>query len=286
MIAAADYLSTKDRHPVYDNPRKWGEPGIWNPPTFDVAKFQKRLDKIVGTSDGKPIVRLVWAWQSREFFHTEFDGLGTPTKGEFRAKYRFMTITLPDGDEVDISVPRWILEQRYEPGQYWQTWQQSRYVQDPALGRTVDKRGDPPPDGWYGYLRTVAEHDPEEACCDRAWRDHRRRCWGYYREPSEKDLWILQKAVNMRDKDPQKVSPHEPLPEWALDDAQRLAYAEEKAVEKEGSRLNHDFWHSWVNSHGWRAFESNHKTLTHGKYKFAWPTKFKTDEKSGLSIPE
>jgi hypothetical protein len=285
MIDAADHLATKDRHPTYDNPRKWGERGIWNPPTFNVVKFQKRLNRICGTADGKPIVRLVWAWQSREFFHVEFDGLGKPTKGEWRAKYRFMTVKVGD-DEVDISIPRWILEQRYEPGQYWQTWQRSRYVYDPVLGRTIDKRGDPPIDGWYGYLRTVAEHDPNETCCERAWRGHRRRCWGYYREPSTADLQILQKAVRLRDNDPQKTSPHEPLPDWALDEAQRLAYAEAREIEEEGKRINHDFWHSWINSHGWRAFEDNYKTLKHGKYKFAWPTTFNIDDKSGLSIPD
>lgn len=285
MIASTDHLSTKDRHPVYDEHRKWGSPGIWEAPTFDADAFQRRIDKICGTSDGKPIVRLVWAWQSREFFHTEFDGLGKPTKGEYRAKYRFMTVTLPDGDEVDISVPRWILEQRYEPGQYWQTWQQSRYVFDPMLNRRVDRRGDPPADGWYGYLRTIAEHDREQTCCERSWRDHRRRCWGYYRLPVEKDLWILQKAINLRDKDPYKCSPHEPLPEWALDDAQRLAYAEEKAIAKENDQINDDFWRDWVNAHGWRAFTDNPKELAHGKYKFAWPSKFKHSE-SGLLIPK
>lgn len=286
MIAEADHLSTKDKHHVYDDPRKWGSPGIWHPPSFNVAKFQKRLNRICGTSDGKPIVRLVWAWRSREFFHTEFDGLGKPAKGEWRAKYRFMTVTLPNGDEVDISVPRWILEQRHEPGQYWQTWQRSRYVYDPILGRRVDKRGEPPPDGWYSYLRTIAEHDPHQACCDRAWRNHRRRCWGYYRKPSSKDLLILQKAVRLRDADPQKTSPHEPLPAEALDDAQRLAYAEAEAFEQDEKRINYDFWADWVSAHGWRAFELNPKTLSHGKFQFAWPTtEFQTHE-SGLLIPK
>jgi hypothetical protein len=286
MIAPADHLSTKDRHHLYDNPLRWCSPGIWEPPTFNARKFQKKLNRICGTSDGKPIVRLVWAWQSREFFHTEFDSLGKPTKGEHRAKYRFITVTLPNGDEVDISVPRWILEQRFEPGQYWESWQRTRYIYDPLIGRHVDKRGEPPADGWYGYLRTIAEHDPDNACCDRAWRDHRRRCWGYYREPGEKDLDILRRAIALRDADPYKHSPHEPLPEYALDELQRLAYAEAQEVKEENAQINHDGWASWLAQHGWRAFEDNPKTLAWGKYKFAYPSKQFKRRPSGIIVPE
>src|SRR5262245_43170426 len=287
MIKPTDHLSTKTRHPVYDHVERWASPNIWEPPTFDVVKFQERIDNVIGTADGKPIVRVIWAWQSREFFHTKFDDLGKPTRGEHRAKYRFMTVKLPNDEDVDISVPRWILEQRYEPGQYYQSWQQSRYIRNPETGRLEDKRGEPPADGWYGYLRTVAEHDPDEACCDRAWRDHRRRCWGYYREPGQKDLDILQKAVYLRDHDPQKYSPHEPLPEEALDELQRLAYAtEEEPLNKEHSRIQRDGWHSWLNSHGWRAFTQSHKRLKHGHYQPAFPVNQFTETDTGLLIPK
>src|SRR5262245_19215474 len=112
VIASADHLSTKDKHHLYDDPRKFGSPGIREPPLFNVRKFQKKLNRICGvTAHGKPVVELKWAWECREFFHTEFDGLGKPTKGEWRAKYRSMTLTLPSGEEIDISVPRWMLQQ-------------------------------------------------------------------------------------------------------------------------------------------------------------------------------
>lgn len=286
MIAQADHLSTRDRHHIYDDPRKFATPGIWEPPTFNVRKFQKKLNKICGTSDGKPVVLLRWAWECREFFHTEFDGLGKPTKGEWRAKFRFMTVTLADGTEVDISVPRWILLQRFEPGQYWESWQRTRYIYDPLIGRHVDKRGEPPPDGWYGYLRTIAEHDPANACCDRAWKYHRRRCWGYYREPEEKDLDILRKAIALRDADPYKHLPHEPLPDYALDELQRLAYAEAREVEEENARIVEDGWRDWVNAHGWRAFTDNPKELAFGKWKFAWPTRTFKKSQGGLLVPD
>ena len=88
MIAKAEHLH-RERHVVFDEPERWASPGIWKPPYFDVAGYQKKLDKIVGTSDGKPIVRLKWSWDCREFFFTDWDACGMPTESAMRQKYRF-----------------------------------------------------------------------------------------------------------------------------------------------------------------------------------------------------
>jgi hypothetical protein len=274
IVAPADHL-IREKHPTYDNPQKWGSPGIWQVPAFDVAAFQKRIDAIVGTSDGKPIVRLVWAWDSKKIVASKWNEFGQALEFERRANYRFITVTLDSGDEVDISVPRWILEQRLEPGQYHDSWEASRYVFDPASNVKRDIKGPPPGDGWYIYLRTIAEHEEDESCCERAWNSVRRRCWGYYRLPAEKDLHVLKKAIALRDADPRRVNPHEPLPDGVITEAERLAYAQEQKAEEKRIEVIHDGLGDWMRTHGWKAFESDPSVLKHGKYRPAFPLQVK-----------
>lgn len=238
----------QQRHPLYDDPRNWGSPGIWHAPTFNAAKFQKRLNRIVGTSDGKPIVRLVWAWdhRTRDFYFCDWDSFGRGTKAEFRYKYRFTTLNLGDGDTMDIPPPRWILEQRYEPGQYAPSWEAGRWMTktlgwDKKLKADIKKRFElrpqAPPDGWYGFLRCISDHDADELCCTRA-RQRGGTCWGYYREPSRLDLDLVQDAVRRRNADPYKWSPHEPLPPEALLELDRGAFEEAAQIDKQTASRN------------------------------------------------
>ncbi len=293
-IAAADHLSTRERHPVLDDPLKWATPGIWEPPAFNARKFQKRIDRIVGTADGQPIVRLVWAWDKRcrDFRFTKWDSFGRGLEGEFSYRYRAATVPLNDVDTVDICPPRWILEQRYEPGQYAAEWERSRWasrcVGKDGSGNPIEQRCElkgPPPFEWYGFLMAVSEHDPGRTCCARRWRDYRVNCWGYYREPSQSDLDLLAEAVARRNADPYKYSPHEPLPAEALDEIQRAAFIEEDIIEQDKKVQIHDLWSDWVGTHGWRINEPRHaKSLTHGRYHFMPQRRFSVTP-SGLLIP-
>lgn len=278
-------------HPVFDNPAKWGSAGIWHPPSFNIKKFQKKLDRICGTSNGKPIVRLTWAWdaQTKDFYYTHWDAFGRGIKAEYRYKYRFMTIPLGDGDSMDIPPPRWILEQRYEPGQYGPVWEQSRWqtrnINDET--RRFELRPAAPPDGWYGMLITIAEHEPDGSCCVRSIRERGAACWGLYREPAEKDLEMIAAAVRRRDADPQKWSPHEPLPMEAIAEIERSAFEEAEAADRNDRRQLDDVWHDFVYTHGWRAFEDRHasKRLQHGRYHFVNGLGEMKETESGLLIP-
>ena len=274
MIAAADHL-LKDKHPVFDNPRKWGEPGIWEAPHFDRAGYQKKINDICGVNvHGQPVVRLVWGWESRYPIHTEWDATGRPVKSAWRQRYRFMTVTV-DEDEVDISVPRWILEQRVEPELLAASWEASRWVFDPDLGRRKDLRGELPKGGEYYYLRTISAHDDEESCCDRAWRDHRRRCWGYYRLPEDRDLELLREAVRLRDADPMRRTARESLTQEELEEIDRLAYATDATIERKQSKIITEGLGDWLRCHGWRAFTDDPSVLKHGKWRSAFPLKIK-----------
>lgn len=274
---------------TYNDPTKWASPGIWERPAFNLAKYQKRLDKVCGTSDGKPIVRLRWAWDkdTRDFYYTKWDALGRGIEGEHRYKYRAATLPLGNGDTVDIPPPRWILEQRYEPGQYWASWQASRYVDD-TDGVRKDMRGEPPADGWYGFLWCVADHDESGECCNRVWDTRRATCWGRYKEPDEHELNLLRRAIQRRDADPYKYSPHEPLPAEAFAEINRAAFEQEAAEDRERQRHLDDVWHDFVHAHGWRAFEDskNYKKLSHGRYHFMPGVGRMTETASGLLVPE
>ncbi len=310
MSAENSHFSTGDRWAVYNNPLRWGDAGIWNPPAFNVRKFQKRIDRILGTADGKPIVRVVWAWQVRRW-----------EAGEMRQAYRFYTARLPNGDTCDLSPPRWILEERFEPGQYMASWIANRYVRRQTgvreigtqlrttdeFGRpiekpveepvfepvyeVVDSLGDPPLEGFYGYLLTVADHDPDYGCCRRAWKAWKEgkrgilRCWGYYRPPGDRELQILQQAKAARDANPYKQSPHEPLTTSTL---REIAGIERSWNEREAMRRRQeadDLWRDNLNIWGHRLFTDDPGVLANGKYHFLTGAPF-TETESGLMVPE
>ncbi len=251
-----------ERHPVYDNPAKWGTFGIWERPVFDADAFQKKLDAIAGTSiTGHPIARLSWAWDRhcREFNFTKWDFAGNGVEGEWEYKYRVARVPIGNGDTTDICAPRWIIEQRYEPEQYALSWERSRWAEKDVGKRHKCGKSDEelqtedcdcenvraraelkppaPAEGWYQLLWTVAEHEPQKACCARLYAENRRNCWGLYRLPGEKDLRRLQRAISLRDADAHKVDPFAPMSDAALAEVHRAAFAEseeeKEAQEKE-----------------------------------------------------
>lgn len=112
----------------YNTRSKWASAGIWKRPEFDVDKYQKALNRITGVSpSGAPVVRLTWAWDARKWENTEWDGFGVATNGEWRQRYRALSIDIGEGDYVDIAPPRWMLEQLHEPAQLAQSWELTRY---------------------------------------------------------------------------------------------------------------------------------------------------------------
>src|ERR1051325_10734596 len=115
-------------HEAYDDQSRWAEAGIYKPPLFDAKGCQKKIDKIVGVSpSGHSIVQLVWAWEARKWENTAWDEFGNATAGEWRQKYRALTVEIGNDDYVDIAPPRWLLEERFEPEAIAQSWELTRY---------------------------------------------------------------------------------------------------------------------------------------------------------------
>lgn len=112
----------------YNKPELWASAGIFKAPEFDVTGYQKKINRIVGVSpSGAPIVQLVWAWDARKWENLEWDSFGNAKSGEWRQKYRALSVDIGNNDYVDISPPRWILEERFEPEALAISWEATRY---------------------------------------------------------------------------------------------------------------------------------------------------------------
>ena len=248
-------------HDVYDNQARWADAGIFKPPLFDAPSFQRRLDKIVGLSPtGLPIVRFSWAWDCRKWENTDWDDFGNATAGEWRQRYRALTVELGNGDYVDIAPPRWVLEERYEPAQIAASWELTRYRRvvtetppiicrychalkwisvDQSEGHLLtcrfcgeftelntvqqDTWGEVPREGWYNllpHIGIIADH--ANGCCKRAAEEQGEICYGSYREPDGRELKRLRKAIAARNKEA-ATNPHvsPELDEVALQQAKR-----------------------------------------------------------------
>lgn len=231
---------------AYNDKSRWAAAGIWKTPLFDVASFQRKIDQIVGRSpSGHSIVRLSWAWDCRKWENTDWDLAGNATSGEWRQKYRALTIEIGNDDYVDIAPPRWILEERYEPEAIAQSWELTRYQKkvtghpdfacpschaiswinmqksesDMAVCRFCDYTqmltsiqqdiwGPVPREGWYNLLPHVgiiADH--ANHCCKRAAEEFGEACYGTYKLPNGKELKRLKKAIHLRSKE-MATNPH------------------------------------------------------------------------------
>lgn len=238
-------------NPAHDDQKRWTDAGIWEPPNFDVRGFQKAIDNIVGKSASDySIVRLMWAWECRRWQNVKWDEFGNATEGEWRQKYKALTIEIGNDEYVDISPPRWVLEERFEPGQYANSWESSRYVHDPencrrcqigALGIVEqstscirrDVFGPPPRDGWYNllpHIGIIAEHEHGMQCCDRLWSESKEICFGRYKVPNHVELDALRRAIRLRNQD-EELNPHQELSPQALQEAMRWGMQEAQEVQ-------------------------------------------------------
>lgn len=161
------------------------------PSNFDQSAYQKRIDDIVGTRDGRPIIKLAWApqefrWWPIRVGEEEEKGYVFPI---------FHAYTNSDGEL--IAAPRWVLLERIEPAQFAPTpqfWEARRYKFDD--GSLWDLSG-PIPTEKYVELHCHSYHDG--VCCACVGTTCKcgieyAHCWGRYAEPDNQLLeWVRQK---------------------------------------------------------------------------------------------
>lgn len=159
------------------------------PSNFDKEAYQKRIDQIVGTRDGRPIIKLAWATEEFRWWpHAH----GDEPKGYVLPIFHAYT----DLDGNLVAAPRWVLLERIEWEQYAPTWEATRYsmYQD----KLWDWAG-PIPEERYVELRAHCYHDGVCCPCQKMWTcqcgPEYEHCWGKYAEPDEQLLnWIRMKS--------------------------------------------------------------------------------------------
>lgn len=183
------------------------------PSNFDHAAYQKRIDEITGTRDGRPLIKLAWAPDELRWMPHR---LGQDPPG-----YVFPIFCHGKDAEGHFTAPeRWVLLQRIEPEQYAREWEGKRYVN--WRGSIWDVKG-PCPSEKYVELRCHSYHNGEccfcigDTCECGEQYDH---CWGRYAEPDERLLeWIRKVAWEAR-QDPD-VNPTEDMTTFTADHAQQ-----------------------------------------------------------------
>ena len=157
--------------------------------TFKQQKdYQKRIDEICGTSDGRSIVKLAWAPDELRWRPHAMD--------EAPPGYTFPIFFYGyDTEGKEIAAPRWVLLERLKPEQYADHWEAGRY--SVHEGKVWDWKG-PCPSERYTEMWCHAAHNGEccpcrgDSCdCDET-LDH---CWGLYRDPDEGLLNRLRRAA-------------------------------------------------------------------------------------------
>lgn len=165
------------------------------PSNFNQSAYQKKIDDLVGTRDGRPIIKLAWA---PEEFRWWPHPCGDEPKGYMFPIFHAYT----DADGTLIAAPRWVLLERIEPAQFAPTphfWESKRYSYD--SGVLWDLTG-PCPSEKYVELRCHSYHDG--ICCSCLGDTcecgiEYAHCWGKYAEPNERLLeWIRQRVYEVR----------------------------------------------------------------------------------------
>jgi hypothetical protein len=203
------------------------------------------------------VIRLVWGWD-----------VVVRLNGEWRQRYVFHTVTLPNGDTVDIATPRWFLEELLEPVQYVEQWEQSRWTVDPDSRTMIDTLGPPPAGGTYVAAYPIARHEHKRHCCLRRWAAERKRCVGDYTQPGDAELEMLRNAYQQREAAKCYNRPDEPIANEVLEECFKLHYEKKKKWEDDvayhAKMLSQDF----VNTFGENFTSDDPVRWKHGKYRF------------------
>lgn len=184
----------------FNDPFSWGASDSSCPLSDEqVAAYQTRIDSIIGTSNGNSIAKLVWNADKRYWrdICISWDSTGKAIEFSKRPIVLYKTAREADGKFLyDVPVPRWLLLTRLEPEQYAGSWARDSRVWFPDRQQYVQVKPEtPPPDGWYVWFMTIAEHD---AWCCRYAAEEVRTCYGLYADPGRgvQELERLRKGMD------------------------------------------------------------------------------------------
>jgi hypothetical protein len=177
-------------HAIKDRPGQWG-PNLTPPPVFDIAKYQKQLDKIGGfTQQGEPVLRLVWGGNESKYKAIGFDTFGNPTEFGMVPRYSFESKRLETWGML-IPIRRWFIEENTDAGQL-----EAMGGKNHGAIKVKEK-------GFYTPYILIADHTKCKDCLA-----HEFKCFGEYKAPDNAELLFLTevtyKLLKSRKQDPTK----------------------------------------------------------------------------------
>lgn len=189
------------------------------PSNFDDGVYQKRIDALVGTMDGRPLILLDWA--PNRFRWMPYRLPGDPPG------YTYPSFCNARKDGELASPDRWGLWMRNEREQYGPMWEAGRYVKH--KGFVYDIKG-PCPSEKYTELHLHAHHDTDCCPCDGYECKCDDHCWGKYAQPNE-FLFDWIRRVSAEAKEDPDVQPTEDIRFFESPQAQREVVATEQRVQ-------------------------------------------------------
>jgi hypothetical protein len=232
-------------HAIKDRPGQWS-PDLTPPPAFDVSGYQKQLDKIGGfTTQGEPVLRLVWGGNESKYRAIRFDDFGNATEWGMVPRYSFASKKVETWD-VLIPIRRWFIEENTDVGQL------------EAMGGKHHGQFEYKEKGYYTPYILIADHSKCKDCLA-----HEFKCFGDYKAPDNAELLFLTevtyKLLKTRKQDPRtgldprvaaeavaQIQPNK-LEENALDEQENRAYVKDflnthlpiRSLPSEPRSLNH-----------------------------------------------
>jgi len=257
------------------------------PPPCDVSRFQQELERIAGRYDnGRPLLRVVWGQDAA--LAREWDCYADGGRGQWRMKYlysskvRYVPTADPETGLIrvrrfheDVGVPRWFVEYYIPPETACLNWQASG----------VDSDGQPftdplPVEGLYEPTGLeIATHDGD--CC-RAAKGAQVFCYGYYREPGERELLVVRANRAAWDAMPER-RPGRQTAEEAVRAKKRAEDAYEAYWRKAGERQERIALDA-VRTHA-GMLDDSITANQHGKYIFLGGTNKSGTPKTIISNP-
>lgn len=238
-------------HPVFDNESEIVRTGNSTCPV-DLTYWQKRIDQVAGkTATGQSRMRIVWGqdWQKATMI----------VCGRRRLRYPFWRYE--DAGEIqDIGIPRFYVEELVPRASLMadDRWANARFSTDPETGELLDVLGPCPEEGFYASAFCIAHHD--EWCCDGAEIKNSEPCLGAYREPTERDIQRIQRALWNRD----HASNEEVAPDESALKRQKAHIVE--ARDERRSRELRERLEDWTKTHAHTWTTLDPSVIKHGKY--------------------
>lgn len=227
-------------------------------PNFNVKEYQESLDRVVGKSRGRSIMKVEWGGDATIVQYTQWDPYGKPVKAEIVPRYSVTRVN--EFGMVDhIPIQRWIISELMEGEQL--------QADDPTNVSFTDENGttcvvtDKNQFQYTPYIYVGDHSDCPTNCCEK------RLCLGKYKVPGVEELDYLRECTwKLRQEffaDPYSQHSEDVTAKINVENKAK----QEKRLESQENAFN-DESKDWWNAHSHRITDEDPSVLSHGRFKF------------------